>query len=52
LIRFGERVSHMVSQVEKILPGLKDHFEKGLAKCWDEDEWARGVDRHGMGRDA
>jgi monoamine oxidase len=39
----GERVNHMVSQVEKLFPGINDHFESGLTKCWDEDEWARGA---------
>jgi len=29
--------------VEMIYPGVRDYFEGGLTKCWDEDEWARGA---------
>jgi monoamine oxidase len=39
----SERVSFALEQVETIYPGIREHFEGGVTKCWDEDEWARGV---------
>jgi monoamine oxidase len=38
-----ERISFALQHVEPIFPGLKMHFEGGVTKCWDEDEWARGA---------
>lgn len=38
-----ERISFALEQMEKIYPGMRNHFEGGVTKCWDEDEWARGV---------
>jgi monoamine oxidase len=38
-----ERVSFALEQVEMIHPGMRDSFEGGVTKCWDEDEWARGA---------
>jgi monoamine oxidase len=38
----SERISYALDQVETIYPGTREHFEGGVAKCWDEDEWARG----------
>lgn len=38
----GERISFTLEHTEKVYPGIKDHFEGGVAKCWDEDPWARG----------
>lgn len=37
------RISHAIELIEKIYPGLREHFEGGATKCWDEDEWARGA---------
>jgi len=38
-----ERISFALEQVEMIYPGMREHFEGGVTKCWDEDEWARGA---------
>jgi monoamine oxidase len=38
----GERISFTLEQMEKVYPGLRENFEGGTSKCWDEDEWARG----------
>ena len=38
-----ERISFALGQVEMIYPGMREHFEGGVTKCWDEDEWARGA---------
>ena len=37
------RVNSALNQVERIYPSIRQHFEGGLSKCWDEDEWARGA---------
>jgi monoamine oxidase len=37
-----ERLNFTVKTTEQLFPGLSQHFEGGLSKCWDEDEWARG----------
>jgi monoamine oxidase len=37
-----ERVQFALEQVETVYPGTRENFEGGVAKCWDEDEWARG----------
>src|SRR5260370_35906177 len=39
----NERLDFALKQVETIYPGMKNQFEGGVTKCWDEDEWARGV---------
>ncbi len=39
----NERLSFALEQVETIYPGMREHFESGVTKCWDEDEWARGA---------
>ena len=38
----GERMAFALGQMERIHPGIREHFEGGTSKCWDEDEWARG----------
>ena len=38
-----ERVGHILAHLENIYPGLRENFEGGVSKCWDEDEWARGA---------
>jgi monoamine oxidase len=39
----AERITFALDQMEKIFPGVQNHFEAGLSKCWDQDEWARGA---------
>ena len=39
----SERIRFALDQVEAVLPGTRDHFEGGVSKCWDEDEWSRGA---------
>jgi monoamine oxidase len=38
-----QRISSTLGIVEKVHPGVRLHFELGVSKCWDEDEWARGA---------
>ena len=39
----AERVKFALDQMEKVYPGIKENFEGGVSKCWDEDEWSRGA---------
>jgi monoamine oxidase len=39
----GERVDHVMSQMERLFPGARASFESSATKCWDLDEWARGA---------
>ena len=45
-MRDGERLSWTLDYLEKVFPGLHENSEGGVAKCWDEDEWARGAWAH------
>ena len=38
-----ERISFALEQVETIFQGMRENFESGITKCWEEDEWARGA---------
>jgi len=38
----SERVRFALEHVERAYPGMREHFEGGVSKCWDEDEWAQG----------
>ncbi|HWS99757.1 MAG TPA: FAD-dependent oxidoreductase [Pyrinomonadaceae bacterium] len=38
----NERVGFTLGQMEKVHPAVREQFEGGASKCWDEDEWARG----------
>jgi monoamine oxidase len=39
----AERISSTLGIVEKVYPNIRQHFELGVSKCWDEDEWAHGA---------
>ena len=39
----SERISFVLEQMEKVYPGIRENFEGGISKCWDEDPWARGA---------
>jgi len=38
-----DRISFVLEEMEKVLPGIQENFEGGVSKCWDEDEWERGA---------
>ncbi len=38
-----ERIRFALEQMEKVYPGVREHFEGGVSHCWDEDPWARGA---------
>ncbi|MFQ5777075.1 MAG: flavin monoamine oxidase family protein [Terriglobia bacterium] len=41
-LKESRRIRYALEQMEKIYPGMRENFEGGTSKCWDEDEWARG----------
>jgi monoamine oxidase len=41
-----ERLEATVQSLEKLLPGTRANFEKGLTKCWSEDAFALGAWAH------
>ena len=38
----GERINYTLEHMEKIHPGMRQHFEGGVTKSWGDDPWARG----------
>ncbi|MGB7923839.1 MAG: flavin monoamine oxidase family protein [Pyrinomonadaceae bacterium] len=38
----GERINYTLEQALRLYPALRENFEGGATKCWDEDEWSRG----------
>jgi monoamine oxidase len=38
-----ERINFALEYVEMVYPGMRNHFEGGVTKCWDEDQWSRGA---------
>lgn len=45
-LREPERIESALAQMEQIFPGAREHFERGVTKCWPEDAWARGAWGH------
>ena len=43
LMKESERITFVLEQMKKVYPGIRENFEGGISKCWDEDEWARGA---------
>lgn len=39
----SERIRFTLEQVENIIPEIRQYFEGGISKLWDEDPWARGA---------
>jgi monoamine oxidase len=42
-LKENDRVASTVKQLNGIFSGLQQNFERGLSKCWLEDEWSRGA---------
>ena len=42
----AERVRFILEGMERVFPGARENFERGVSKCWDADEWARGAWAH------
>jgi monoamine oxidase len=41
-----ERTKVTLERMERVFPGARSNFEKGITKCWSEDEWVRGAWAH------
>jgi monoamine oxidase len=39
----SQRLNSSLEVVEKAYPKIRENFEVGTTKCWDEDQWARGA---------
>jgi monoamine oxidase len=39
----GDRVAALLADVDRVHPGLRDHFVAGVSKCWDTDPCQRGA---------
>jgi monoamine oxidase len=39
----GERLTAALEGAEALFPSIREGYEGGASKCWDEDEWARGA---------
>jgi monoamine oxidase len=38
-----ERIAWCVSQLEEVLPGAREHFERGVCAVWDRDPFTQGT---------
>lgn len=41
-----ERIESTLLSTEKLFPGLRSSFDKGVTKCWSEDPWVKGAWAH------
>ncbi len=39
----AENLEYALSQVERVHPRMREVYEGGAVKCWDDDRWARGA---------
>jgi monoamine oxidase len=39
----SDRIRFALEETEKVYPGIREEFERGASKCWDEDPWALGA---------
>lgn len=39
----SDRIVFALSQLNEIFPGVRDDFERGTSKSWDDDPWSRGA---------
>ena len=42
-LKENDRVASALKQLNGIFAGLGENFERGVSKCWLEDEWSRGA---------
>ena len=38
-----ERLKTILDDIEKIYPGMRQNYEGGISKCWDNDAWSHGA---------
>ena len=46
LLPESERINATLAEMERVFPGTREHFERGVSKCWSEDPWVRGAWAH------
>ena len=39
----SDRIPFALSQLNEIFPGIREDFEQGISKSWDDDPWALGA---------
>src|SRR5688500_2823874 len=39
----GKRIEETARQLDNVFVGLRSNFERGVSKCWSEDEWSRAA---------
>ncbi|HEX8746532.1 MAG TPA: FAD-dependent oxidoreductase [Pyrinomonadaceae bacterium] len=39
----SERLRVTIDRMERVFPGARSNFEKGISKCWSEDQWSLGA---------
>jgi monoamine oxidase len=39
----AERIEFALKHLEEVFPGIRNHYERGVTKSWDQDPWARGA---------
>ena len=42
-LKESERIAVTLKQLDGIFGSLRENFERGVSKCWTEDEWSRGA---------
>jgi len=42
-LKDNKRIATTVDQLNTIFTGLRDNFERGFTKCWNEDQWSRAA---------
>ncbi|HEX5890682.1 MAG TPA: FAD-dependent oxidoreductase [Pyrinomonadaceae bacterium] len=42
-LKENQRIETTLKQVDEIFSGLRANFERGVTKCWLDDEWSRGA---------
>jgi monoamine oxidase len=42
-LKENERITVTLKQLDEMFSGLRGNFERGVTKCWTEDEWSRGA---------
>lgn len=42
-LKENQRIESTLKQVDEIFSGLRANFERGVTKCWLDDEWSRGA---------
>jgi monoamine oxidase len=39
----ADQLNLAVRETERVFPGMRDNYDGGVVKVWDDDPWARGA---------